>query len=228
MSPAPVIPAGRRANVLFHGVGRPTRTMDDGEDRFWISRDEFLRLADDFTTWDRLALSVDDGNVSDVEIVLPALRERGLTATFFIIADRIGRPGSLDGPAIRELVDAGMTIGCHGWTHTPWTRFHGTDLDREVVDARYAISDITGTPVTLAALPLGAYNRAVLRAARDAGYTALFTSDQHLAHVDSWRQPRFTVHAGTTPESLAGRVSAARRPTRRAYATLNQLRKAWL
>ena len=43
-----------------------------------------------------MRISFDDGNASDLEIGLPALLERGLTATFFVLAGRLGRPGSLD------------------------------------------------------------------------------------------------------------------------------------
>ena len=53
-------------------------------------------------------------------IALPALRERGLTATFFVVAGRLGEPGFLDERGVRALADAGMAIGCHGMRHRPW------------------------------------------------------------------------------------------------------------
>ncbi|MBB2890148.1 polysaccharide deacetylase family protein [Flexivirga oryzae] len=227
MSSALALPAGRRVNVCFHGVDRPRRALEHGENKYWVSHDEFLRLADAFATWDALSLSFDDGNVSDVEIVLPALVERGMTATFFVLAGRLDQPGSLTTGDVQELVEAGMTVGSHGWTHTPWTRLDGVELDREVIDARDLIAEITGAPVTTAALPLGQYNRAVLKAARHAGYSTLFTSDRQTTGANSWRQARFSVQKGTTPESLTTAVATALETHRRVYSTLKQFRKSW-
>ena len=50
-----------------------------------------------------MRLSFDDGNSSDVEIALPALRERGLPRRFFVVAGRLDRPGSLSRDDVREL-----------------------------------------------------------------------------------------------------------------------------
>ncbi|GAB3499998.1 polysaccharide deacetylase family protein [Flexivirga sp.] len=218
----------RRLNVCFHGVGRPHRRLDPGEDRYWVSHDEFLRLLDVFAQ-DRhaVSLSVDDGNASDVEIVLPALLERGLHATFFVVVDRLGRPGSLSRTDVRELVRSGMTLGNHGWTHEPWTRFSDEELEREVIEARAALSVLSGEAVRTAALPLGQYNREVLKAARSAGYTTVFTSDRQPAAVDSWLQARFSVQSGVTPESLSRMVRDANRMPRRVCSAMNKLRKSW-
>ena len=51
---------------------------------------------------------------SDFVYGLPALLDRGLTATFFVVAGRLGEPGFLSENDVRTLVSAGMTIGCHG------------------------------------------------------------------------------------------------------------------
>lgn len=219
----------RRVNVCFHGVGQPHRDLEPGERRYWLGEDEFLRLLDEFAVNKRLvSLSVDDGNASDLEIVLPALLERELHATFFLIVDRLDMPGSLGRSDARELVRCGMTLGNHGWTHEPWTRVRDDDLEREVLEARAALSVIAGGAVRLAALPLGQYNRNVLRAARGAGYTTLFTSDRQTARAHSWLQPRFSVQRGITPRSFHAMVRDANQNRRRAYSTLNKFRKSWI
>lgn len=229
MSIAAEVPARRRINVCFHGVGEPHRELESGEDRYWVSRDEFLRLLDELAAGGTaVSLSIDDGNASDMEIVLPALLERGLLATFFIVVDRLDRPGSLGTSDARELVRSGMTLGNHGWTHTPWTKVSNGDLIREVLEARSAISELAGGPVETAALPLGYYNRDVLRMARRASYATLFTSDRQLSAPDSWLQARFSVQSGLTPASLASMVRDANRVPRRVYSAMNRLRKSWV
>ncbi|MGF1648019.1 MAG: polysaccharide deacetylase family protein, partial [Kineosporiaceae bacterium] len=107
-------------NVCFHGVGEPARELEPGEDRYWVTVDTFRSVLDEIATWPAVRISFDDGNASDVEHGLPALRERGLPATFFVLARRLGLPGSLTGDDLRSLRDAGMTIGSHGMDHRPW------------------------------------------------------------------------------------------------------------
>src|SRR5687768_1699714 len=104
-------------NVCFHGIGTPARELEPGEDRYWIPVDVYHRVLDDVATWPSVRISFDDGNASDVEIGLPALLERGLTADFFVLAGRLGAAGSLDEAAVKELAAAGMTIGTHGMRH---------------------------------------------------------------------------------------------------------------
>ena len=101
----------RVVNVCFHGIGTPQRVLEPGEDSYWISRDTFLGVLDRVVDRDHVRLSFDDGNASDVEFALPALLERGLTATFFVVAGRLDQPGSLSRDDVRRLHDAGMTIG---------------------------------------------------------------------------------------------------------------------
>ena len=73
--------ADRLLNICFHGIGTPGRALEPGEDRYWITSDEFHRILDEIATWPSTRISFDDGNASDLEIGLPALVERGLTAT---------------------------------------------------------------------------------------------------------------------------------------------------
>jgi peptidoglycan/xylan/chitin deacetylase (PgdA/CDA1 family) len=82
--------------------------------------------------WPDLRLSFDDGNASDEEIVLPALQERGLTATFFVVAGRHHQPRSLDETGLGRIQDAGMHIGSPGWRHEPWTVLNKADLAKRV------------------------------------------------------------------------------------------------
>src|SRR5690349_24348429 len=107
-------------NICFHGIGTPQRELELGEDRYWISVEMFHAVLDEIRTWPSVRISFDDGNASDLEIGLPALLERGLTAEFYVLASRFGKAGSLSEEATRKLHSAGMTIGTHGMWHRPW------------------------------------------------------------------------------------------------------------
>jgi peptidoglycan/xylan/chitin deacetylase (PgdA/CDA1 family) len=199
----------RLVNICFHGIGRPARTMEPGEAAYWIDPSLYERILDAAVADPRVRLSFDDGNASDVAHGLPGLLERGLSATFFVLAGRLDRPGSLSTAEVRELVDAGMRIGTHGMDHVPWRGLSDAALRRELVDARIAIAEAAGTPVLDAALPLGRYDRRVLNALRREGYLSVHTSDRRWAKDGAWLQPRFSVHSDDTVDSVRRRALSA-------------------
>ena len=123
-------------NLCFHGIGTIDREREPGESRYWIAEATFLRILDEVRGRPQVRLTFDDGNRSDVAVALPALRERGLSASFFALAGRLDDPASLSAADLRELRGAGMGIGSHGWTHAPWRGLSEAQARRELVDAR--------------------------------------------------------------------------------------------
>jgi peptidoglycan/xylan/chitin deacetylase (PgdA/CDA1 family) len=190
----------RLINLTFHGVGEPTRPLDDGEADVWVSTDRFEALLDAAADRGGVRITFDDGNASDVEIGLPALTRRGLTATFFVVAGRLGEPGFLDADQVRALAASGMAIGNHGMHHQAWRGLDGVALDEELGTARRALEDVVGAPVDEAACPFGSYDRRVVGALRRGGYRRVYTSDRGTVAGDEWLQPRNTI----TPHDTAG------------------------
>lgn len=198
----------RLVNICFHGIGTPRRELEPGEARYWVGTELYHRLLDEVADRDDVRLSFDDGNVSDVEVGLPGLVERGLDATFFVLAGRLGSVGSLDADAVQELAAAGMAVGSHGMDHRSWRAMDEATAHRELVEARDRLADVVGSPVRQAALPLGRYDRRLLGRLRRAGYTRVHTSDRRPAAPDGWQQPRYSVRAEDTLESLRRSVLA--------------------
>jgi peptidoglycan/xylan/chitin deacetylase (PgdA/CDA1 family) len=193
---------GTVINICFHGIGTPQRELEPGEDRYWVSEDLFHAVLDEVRTWPGVRLSFDDGNASDVEIGLPALLERDLTADFFVLAARLEAEGSLDEKAVRQLHENGMGIGSHGMDHRPWRGMDEATSNAELVQARDLLGAVVGTGVNKAACPLGRYDRELLTRMRRLGYTRVFTSDRRRARAGSWLQPRYSVRRDDTPASL--------------------------
>ncbi len=221
------MPDNTTVNVCFHGVGEPGRAMEPGEDRYWVPVDDFHRILDEVATWPAVRLSFDDGNASDVEIGLPALVERGLRADFFVLAGRLGQPGSVDEDGVRRLRAAGMTIGTHGMSHRTWRGMDQATGERELVLARQRLAEIAGTPVEAAACPMGQDDRGVLGALRRHGYRRVYTSDRRTARPDAWLQPRFSVRRGDTPGGLRAEALSAPPLIRRARNASAGLVKRW-
>lgn len=195
-------------NLCFHGIGRPGRTLEPGEETYWISPDVFTGILDAVGSHaggptPRVTLTFDDGNASDLAIALPELLRRGLRARFFPVVDRLGRPGSVDADGVRLLDAEGMTIGTHGMTHHPWRHLCGDDVTTELVAARRALEQVLdGVAVDEAALPLGRYDRLLLRQLHRLGYRRVWTSDRRPARAGAWLQPRYSVRADDTVESV--------------------------
>lgn len=191
-----------QVNLTFHGLGAVPRSIDEGERAVWIETRDFLGILDAVRSEPRVRITFDDGNASDREIALPALEERGLGATFFVLAGHLGGPGNLDAAGVRELVAAGMKIGTHGMDHRSWRGLSSADSERELGDARRILEDLCGGPVDEASCPFGAYDRGVLAALRRHGYRRAFTSDRLPARTGAWFQPRFTVHRGDDADAV--------------------------
>ena len=188
-----MLPARTTWILTFHGVGKKPRALDPGEERVWLDADRFCSVLDAVGSRQDVALSFDDGNLSDVETALPLLIERGLTAMFFPCAGRLGEPGFLTPEQVHELFSAGMGIGSHGWSHRPWRGLPVEDLELELSGARKRLEDVVGRPVLTASCPFGGYDRRVLGFLRAADYERVYTSDGGQARATDWLKPRMTV-----------------------------------
>lgn len=213
-------------NLNLHGVGEPLHPLEDGEAEFWIGEDAFLSMLDEVAERRGVRLSFDDGNASDVAVALPALRERGLTATFFPIAGRLGEPGSLSPQDLRVLAREGMVIGSHGMRHRPWRGLPERARREEWIEAREVLAAAIGRPVDMAACPLGEYDRDVVLGLRRLGYRRVFTSDPRPTRAHTWLQPRFTMRRDTGVESLR-RLLMAPGLEVRAWRSLKGYVKRW-
>jgi peptidoglycan/xylan/chitin deacetylase (PgdA/CDA1 family) len=203
--------------ISFHGIGTPKRSLEPREARYWITVDAFHRILDAIVGRQDVRISFDDGNASDLDIALGALLERGLVGSFFVVAGRIGSRGSLDSDGLRELSRHGMAIGTHGMDHRPWRRLPPGERERELVVARECIAEAVGRPVDEAAVPLGLYDRRLLADLKRLGYTAVHTSERMAGRDGAWLQPRFSVLANDTVESVERSALTDPSPARRAW-----------
>jgi peptidoglycan/xylan/chitin deacetylase (PgdA/CDA1 family) len=200
----------RVVNLTFHGLGEPPAGLPAGEPEFWLGEQPFDAILDLVAGRDDVRLTFDDGNESDVDIALPALRERGLRATFFVVAGRIGKPGYLSPAGLDALAAAGMELGTHGMRHRRWRRLREAELHDELVAARALLERATGRDITRAACPFGSYDRRALRLLRRRGYERVYTSDCGPAERDAWLQPRNTIRRGDGPATVERLLAQAR------------------
>jgi hypothetical protein len=177
-------------NITVHGIGTPQRQLDPGEAQTWVSIAQFEQVLDAVAETPGARISFDDGNASDVEIALPRLMERGLIAEFFVLAGQLGDRGRIDRAGVRALLEAGMVIGSHGWSHRNWRRVDDAAAREEFNQAPRVLGELAGHPILRVAVPFGSYDRHVLRRLRASAVTRVYTSDGGRARPDAWLQPR--------------------------------------
>jgi peptidoglycan/xylan/chitin deacetylase (PgdA/CDA1 family) len=187
----------------FHGIGPISRSVCDGEQDCWLDFKQFEAILDLVYNKPNVLLTFDDGNISDVELALPALLQRGLTASFFLCSGRLNQPTFLSSEHVKYLVDQGMHIGSHGISHRSWRGLSRYELQTELSKSRQELEDICGMPVNKVACPFGGYNRTVLRAIKTAGYFQVYTSDDGWTESSSWFQARNTILRSYTIEDVA-------------------------
>jgi peptidoglycan/xylan/chitin deacetylase (PgdA/CDA1 family) len=214
-------------HILFHGIGVPGPGISSADRQYFISNDLFMAVLDEVQGRPQIELSFDDGYISDLEVALPALIERGLSAYFFPLAGQLGRSGYLSVGGVRELTSAGMTVGSHGMRHRSWRNMDSQTRSEELIEARHVIADAAAAPVDSAACPFGAYDRGALAALSELGYKRIFTSDRRRAQPDAWLQPRYSVRSGDTIRKVRDNVIAEPRIPERARGALAGWLKAW-
>ena len=185
----------RVLNLTFHGVGKPPRDSGHKKSDIWLSVETFKFVLDVIKERKEIIITFDDGNKSDLEIVLPLLLENRIKAAFFICPGNFDKPGYLTGGDVQCLSQSGMIIGSHGVHHCDWRGLKDEELFEELSLSKKILEQETNQSVSYAACPKGSYDRRVLRFLRKTRYERVYTSDTGFAWSDDWLQSRNTIHS---------------------------------
>lgn len=123
-----------------------------------------------------VVVSFDDGDATNRSVALPLLTARGMVAEFFITSDFIGQPGMVSETDVRALAAAGMGVQSHGRSHRFLEDLDPAELDRELLESKRRLENLTGQPVTALALPGGRGGERERLAASRVGYHQMLTS----------------------------------------------------
>lgn len=152
-------------------------------------------------------LSFDDGKDNQPEVALAAVAERGMKATWFIMTTVIGNPGWTAKAQIRQMAEAGMTIGAHTWDHHDVRKYKGKDFTIQFDEPREKLRELSGQPVDTFAYPYGAWNPAALPHLEKAGYrTGFQLSDKPI----DGRHPLMTLRRSLTASDWTGEQVVAK------------------
>ena len=178
---------------MYHDVAPTLPTKSGGASFFSVSQATFARqlsrietlglrgcsIADVISAGpaNRVAISFDDGDLGQAARAFPALASRGMTATFFITTDWIGRPGYASWSQLREMAAAGMSIQSHTHSHPFLSELSADALRDELRRSRDILDERLEQRTSMLALPGGDAPRADLRGIMlEEGFTVVGTS----------------------------------------------------
>lgn len=119
-------------------------------------------------------LTFDDGYADAYSVVLPLLRRYGMTGTFFITLNLVGRPGYLTRDQVRALADAGMDVQSHAVDHVALRGLPPATQRYQLCTAQRILSEWTGRDVRHFAYPSGSYDDAAFAALRSCGFQSAY------------------------------------------------------
>ncbi|MBI5874117.1 MAG: polysaccharide deacetylase family protein [Candidatus Omnitrophica bacterium] len=125
----------------------------------------------------KVVLTFDDGDLSNYHFVLPILKEKGFSATFFVTINEIGKVGRMDWPMVYDMARNGMGVGSHGLTHSFMTAHNNYTVLNELLMSKQILEKYTRKRVDFLSIPRGFYNKRILTIARDVGFRAVCVSD---------------------------------------------------
>ncbi len=189
--------------LLYHRILRPGET---GDPRMTVPQDRFeqqlTHLAEAGYTCVPLsalvdyvrnaaqvpprsfAVTFDDGFLDTYRLAWPVLQRHAITATVFLVADRIGGQSEwmrvepwgpqllMDREQILEMQEGGIEFGSHGLTHAHLTRLDPDAISEELQTSRARLGDLLGREVTTFAYPYGEWDTRVRESVERAGYRA--------------------------------------------------------
>jgi len=125
-----------------------------------------------------LSLTFDDADRTLLDVVLPLLMDRGISACVYVVPTYVERGGSyrdetprpiMSWSGIEEWLSTGNEVGSHTYTHAPLVRCSDERLRQEARWSRWELEQKLSIPVRHFAYPWGQHNERTKRRIHDGG-----------------------------------------------------------
>lgn len=124
----------------------------------------------------QVLITFDDGYKDNYEVVLPILERHGVHALFFLLPKYLGRNNlwntrtnvildHLNSTQVKELLQAGQSIGSHGLTHHKLTKFDDEAVVVELRESRRLLEEMFEVSLDCFAYPYGVSDERIQRLA---------------------------------------------------------------
>ncbi len=211
---APTMAASSAVIVMYHRFGEDTLPSTNIRiEQFEAHIDELLggsytvlpvpdivaALRTGATLPDRtVGVTVDDAFISVYQEAWPRLKAAGLPFTLFVSTNPIDRQahGMMSWDQIRELADAGVTIGHHGAAHAHMAEASAEANAAEIAKATRRFQDELGRAPELFAYPYGEFSLELAEMVAAEGFTAAFGQHSGVVHdgENLFGLPRFALN----------------------------------
>jgi len=172
--------------LMYHGILSDPSDIppdrDAGAELYDVSLDNFkaqMESLKHFKTKNpnrNVMITFDDGEMNNFKNVFPVLKGMGWGAYFFIVAKRVGKKGYMGLNELKQLHDAGMTIGSHGLTHEILTNLLDSQMEEELRASKENLEINLKIPIDTLSIPRGFCNDKVIETAYRLGYQKVFIS----------------------------------------------------
>jgi peptidoglycan/xylan/chitin deacetylase (PgdA/CDA1 family) len=160
-------------------------------------------------------ITFDDGYESFQTLAAPALAERGMSATVFVVTERMGGYNGWDADykvgydkkklmskeGVREVVAMGMDVGSHSCTHVDLTKCADEEAEGELRRSKQALEELLGKSIEYLAYPFGSYSKSHFTLLEECGYRGAVTifSGERYVTSNPYAMRRVYVHPGDGP-----------------------------
>jgi len=144
-----------------------------------------------------IILSFDDTDLDQFTVAYPEMKKYGFRGLFFIMTVSLGKPHYMSREQVRELSEAGNTIGSHTWDHHNVKKYEGNDWITQLDKPTKTLEQITGKTIRYFAYPFGLWNSAAFPELKKRGFVAAFQLNEKADPNDPLYSIRRIIVPGT-------------------------------
>lgn len=119
-------------------------------------------------------LTFDDTDEEQFTIGAKEMDKYGFKGVFFIMTISINKPRYMTKEQINELSTKGHAIESHTWDHKNVTKYDSTDRQKQLLNPRKTIEDITGKSAYYFAYPYGVWNQNAISLLKETDFKLAF------------------------------------------------------
>lgn len=121
-----------------------------------------------------IMLTFDDTVKEQYTIAWNEMKKYNFKGVFFIMTISIGKPRYMTKEQIKDLADNGNAIESHTWDHKNVRKYEPEDFQKQLLDPRKTIEDITGKPAEYFAYPFGIWDQNAIKWLKEADFKLSF------------------------------------------------------
>lgn len=164
------IPANVTKVVVFNLIDKQgSLTVDD----YSLAKKDTTTPPTNGFTEGMVTFSFDDAWTSQYTNALPIIQDAGIKGTYYILTQPVTNGWSqyMTPAQVKDISTKGQEIGGHTVTHTDLTTLSNIQIDKEIIDSKTYLQNLTGKTVNTLAYPYGSFNTTVKNRTTNAGYT---------------------------------------------------------